>query len=104
MSQQTIKATFRVTTPFLQAIPNSVKHFDAQMYAIVARKKEKIYDHKYGVEARIDPCILDWDTKTITVYLPKNINYGLLSIDDLEPSFYESLEACFLALLQGCIQ
>lgn len=104
MNNQIIRHTRRITTPFIQAIPDIVEHFDAILYAVVDRKPEKVVqDNEYGTRVRIDPCILDWQTKTITMYIPTNINCGIDSIDDLDPNFYESVEAAFLALLQSCI-
>lgn len=100
-----ITITRRVTTPFLQAIPSTIEHFDAYIYAIVKRKVGKdIPNEKWGTDVRIDPCKFDWLSKTITINIPLNINFGIISIDDLDPVFFESLEAAFLALMFGCMQ
>lgn len=99
-----IKFTRRVTTSFLQAIPARISHFDAYVYAIVKRKKGlDIHEDKWGVDVRLDPCELDWDSKTITITIPLNINYGITSIDDLDPHFFEAVQASFLALMHGCL-
>lgn len=99
-----IKISRRVTTLFLQAIPPQIQHFDAYIYAIVARKEHKIVpDDKFGTYVRLDPCELDWKRKSITVTIPFNINTGIESIDDLVDDWYEAVEAAFLALICGCI-
>jgi hypothetical protein len=99
-----IRLTRRVTTPFLQAVPPQIQHFDAFIYAVVKRRPGKdIPDEKYGVGVRLDPCILDWTRKTITITIPLNINTGIMSVDDLDSNFYEAVEAGFLALMQGCL-
>lgn len=95
--------TRRVTTPFLQSIPQEIDHFDAFMYAIVKRKPGKDFpDNEWGVDARIDPCVLDWDHMSITMTLPDKINYGIESFDDLDPDFFEAIEAAFISLMHGC--
>ena len=92
--------TRRVTSAFLSSLPANVEEYSAYLYAIVPRKPESIIPQvKYGTDVRLDPCYFDWATKTITMNIPFNINPGIASIDDLEPSFYESIEAAFLALL-----
>lgn len=99
-----IKIVRRATTPFLQAIPKIVDHFDAYIYAIVKRKPGKdLPDVKWGTDVRLDPCEFDWVSKTISINIPLNINAGIKSIDDLDPMFFESVEAAFLALLHGCL-
>lgn len=97
-----IKITRRVTTTFLQCIPEAIKRFDAYMYPIVKRKSGKDIDTKWGKDVRIDPCEFDWDTKTISIRIPLNINDGIESIDDLDPNFYESIEAAFILLMNSC--
>ena len=94
----------RVTTSFLDSIPKSIKHFDAYIYAIVKRKPglDKP-DEKWGIDVRIDPCELDWNSKTILMTIPLNINTGIQSIDDLEDNFFEAVQAAFLALMHGCL-
>lgn len=99
-----IKYCGRLTTSFLQAIPDNIKQYDAYLYAIVKRKPSSIiYNNPYGLDVRLDPCVLDWKTKTITIYIPTNINVGIKSIDDLDPSFFESVEVAFLSLLQNSL-
>lgn len=99
-----IKILRRATTPFLQAIPPIVDHFDAYIYAIVKRKPGKdLPGVKWGTDVRLDPCEFDWVSKTISINIPLNINVGIESVDDLDPTFFESVEAAFLALIQGCL-
>jgi hypothetical protein len=99
-----IVVTRRVTSPFLEAIPPQVELFDAYIYAVVKRKPGKdIPDHKFGEDARLDPCVLNWQQKTITIELPLNINHGIDSIDDLDPDWYEAVEAAFITLINGCL-
>lgn len=99
-----IQFTRRVTSSFIQAIPDSIQHFDAYIYAIVKRKEglDRPND-KWGTDVRLDPCVLDWVTKTITITIPLNINAGITSIDDLDPRFFEAVQASFLALMHGCL-
>ncbi len=99
-----IKITRRATTPFLQAIPPTINHFDAYIYAIVKRKPGKdLPDTKWGTDVRLDPCEFDWVSKTISITIPLNINIGIESISDLDPTFFEAVEASFLALMHGCL-
>ena len=99
-----IKFIRRATTPFLQAIPPIVEHFDAYIYAVVKRKPGKdLPNVKWGTDVRLDPCELDWITKTITITIPLNINNGINSIEDLDSTFFESIEAAFLSLIYGCL-
>lgn len=94
----------RVTTPFLQAIPPQVSHFDAYIYAVVPRKEGlDIPNQKFGEKVRIDPCKFDWKQKTITAHIPKNINFGVDSENDLDESWLELVQAGFLALMTGCL-
>lgn len=99
-----IRITRRITTPFLEAVPPQVVHFDAYIYAVVKRKEGlDLPDKKFGTDVRIDPATLNWKRKTITITIPLNINDGITSIEDLEPSWFESLEASFLALIYGSL-
>lgn len=99
-----IRITRRVTTPFLEAIPPQIIHFDAYIYAVVQRKSGlDLPDEKFGKDVRIDPAILNWKRKTITTIIPLNINNGISSLEDLDPSWFESLEASFLALIFGSL-
>ena len=99
-----LKLVRRVTTPFLQSIPPEIENFDAYMYAIVKRKPGKDFpNHEWGVDARIDPCILDWKHMSIHMTLPDKINYGIDSFDDLEPEFFEAIEAAFVSLIYSCL-
>jgi hypothetical protein len=93
----------RLTTPFLQALPPQVEHFDAYIYAVVPRKKEKEVDSKYGKNVRIDPCVLNWEQKTITAIIPLDINDGITSTNDLDDNWLEIVEASFLMLIFGCL-
>lgn len=98
-----IKLIKRVTTPFMQAVPQQVEHFDAYIYAIVKRKPGKdIPDTKFGTDVRLDPCELNWRSRTITVYIPLNINIGIDSENDLQDDWFEAVEAAFLAIIAGC--
>lgn len=101
---QAIVVSRRTTTSFLQALPAQVEHFDAYLYAIVDRRSGKDnLNSPWGTKVRLDPCILDWARKTITITIPLNINVGIESLDDLEPNFYEAVEAAFLALIYSCL-
>ena len=96
--------TRRITTPFLEAIPPQVDHFDAYIYAVVKRKDGKdLPDEKHGIDVRIDPAKFNWKRKTITAIIPFNINTGIESIEDLEENWFECLEVAFLALIHGCL-
>jgi hypothetical protein len=96
--------TRRVTSTFLAALPDNVTEFSAYLYAVVSRSPQAIVkDHKFGLQARIDPCYFDWTTKSITMYLPQNINPGINSLDDLDPTFYDGIEAAFIALILSSI-
>lgn len=97
-----IQITRRVTTSFIQSIPAEIEHFDASIYAIVKRKKD-IPKHKWGIDVRIDPAELNWDAKTIMITIPKNINYGIETIDDLDPNFFETIEAAFISMMFSCL-
>ena len=100
-----LKLTRRVTSPFIQAIPPQIQRFDAYMYAIVKRKIEKEYPNEiWGIDARIDPCILDWDHMSIQMTMPEKINYGIKSFEDLDPHFFEAIEAAFLSLMHNTLQ
>lgn len=99
-----MKIVRRLTTVFLEAVPDCVEHFDAKIYAVVSRKKAAIVDGQYGTNVRLDPCILDWDKKTITIHIPENINHGITNIDDLDESFFEQIQAAFLLLINACIE
>jgi hypothetical protein len=104
VSNQTIKITRRITTPFLESIPEQIKHFDAYIYAVVKRKPGMdVLTQPFGVDVRIDPATFDWNSKTITANIPLNINAGISSIEDLNDDWFESLEASFLALMYGMI-
>lgn len=103
-SLKQLKITKRITSPFLLSLPSTVLHFDAYLYAIVKRKPSKIVPgEKYGLDVRLDPCELDWNTKSITITLPLNINYGIESFDDLDPEFFEAVEAAFVALVHATV-
>ena len=103
MSADALIITRRLTSAFLQAVPPHVQAFDAYLYAIVKRRPGKDQPGIYGKDVRLDPCELNWDQRSITMTIPYNINHGITSADDLDPSFYESVQAAFLALLYGCI-
>jgi hypothetical protein len=96
-----IYLTRRVTSSFLQAIPPNIQHFDAYLYAVVKRKPEKETNNKWGKDARIDPCFLNWEQKIIEMVIPFNINDGIKSIDDLDEEFFEAIQASFIAMMYG---
>jgi hypothetical protein len=99
-----IKITKRVTTPFLEAIPPQIEHFDAYIYAVVKRKEGlNIPEDKYGIDVRIDPATLNWKQKTITITIPLNINTGIKTINDLEETWFESLEAAFIMMMHNAL-
>lgn len=99
-----ISVTRRVTTPFIEAIPPHITHFDAYIYAVVKRKTGMdLPQEAFGVDVRIDPATLNWNNKTITATIPLNINAGISSVKDLHPDWFEMLEASFLALMHGMI-
>lgn len=89
-----LTVTRRVTTPFLQEIPKHVEQFDAYIYAIVQNRT-------LDKEVILDPCILDWDRKTITITISDK-NAGIRGFEDLDPNFYEAVEAAFLAFIKNC--
>lgn len=93
----------RVTSTLLDALPPTIKHFDAHLYAIIPRKEDRICPGQYGSDVRIDPCILDWASGTITMTIPLDINPGLAGLEDLDPDFFEAVQAAFLALAHACI-
>lgn len=102
--KEALKITRRVTTPFLEAIPQQVECFDAYIYAVVKRKNGlDIPEDKYGVDVRIDPATLNWKQKTITAIIPYNINTGIKSIEDLEETWFESLEAAFIMMIYNTL-
>lgn len=102
MDQITI--TRRLTSPFLQALPPQLEEFDAYIYAIVKRKPGiDLPNEEFGIDVRIDPAILKLREGTITAIIPKNINKGIESIEDLDPDWFEAVEAAFLSLILGCL-
>jgi hypothetical protein len=99
---QFITETKRVTTCFLQAIPPRITHFDAYLCAIVARKPDKIIpEAECGTQVRLDPCVFDWESKTISMRIPVDMNDGITSFEDLEPNYYECVEAAFISLIHN---
>ena len=101
---ESLKITKRLTTPFMQSIPPQVEYFDAYIYAVVPRKPGlDIPDEKFGQDVRIDPCVLNWEQKTITATIPFDINKGITSASDLDDSWLEAVQAGFLALIYGCL-
>lgn len=38
---------------------------------------------------------------SIEMTLPDKINYGIESFDDLDPRFFEAVEAAFISLMHG---
>lgn len=82
----------RVTSNFIQSIPHHVKHFDGILIAEVKTKSDRL--------AILDPCIFDWNTKTISMNLPENRNDNI-EFSDLDDNFYEGLEAAFLVIMNA---
>lgn len=83
----------RVSTDFLESIPESIQNINVKMYLVVKRKQN--IDCEYGTDARIDPCELNLKDKTINFTIRKRYNPGIQSFDDLEPTFFESAQAAF---------
>lgn len=97
-----ITFTRRVTTTFIESIPPDIVYFNACLYAIVKRKID-LPSNKWGINVRLDPCEFDWTSKTITITIPKKINYAINNVDDLDPNFFEAIEAAFLSLMYSCV-
>lgn len=91
---QAITITRRVTSPFLQALPPNLEEFNAHMQIRLQT------ENKY--EITIDPCILNWETMTITIIIPLDRNKELCNINDFNPIFFEAIEAAFLTLIYNC--
>jgi len=98
-----IYLTRRLTSPFLQAKPPNIQHFDVYLYAKVKRKPEKETNNEWGKDVRIDPCFLNWEQKIIEMVIPFNINNGIKSIDDLDEEFFEAIQASFIAMMYGML-
>jgi len=99
-----IKKISRVTTPFLQSIPKQIERFDAYIYAVVDRKSGNQFpDQEYGTKAIIEPCTFDWDHMSIHMTMMEKVNYGIKSFDDLDPQFFEAIEAAFLSLMYSSL-
>tara|TARA_R110000751_G_scaffold186010_7_gene292470 strand:+ start:244 stop:564 length:321 start_codon:yes stop_codon:yes gene_type:complete len=99
-----ITVTKRVTSSFLEALPPQVITSDCYIYAVVDRKEEYDYpNEKFGTQVRIDPAIFHWKSKTITVHIPLNINYGIKNIDQLDQFWYESIQAAFIIFMKSCL-
>lgn len=95
--------TRRLTSTFLRALPAPIDHFNAHLYAIVARKPHAVVPGETGKEAFLDPCVLDWKSRTLTIHIPIDINPGIRSVDDLDPDFYDAVQAAFLSLAYACV-
>ncbi len=75
------------------------------MYLVVQRKPGKdIPDDEYGTEVRLDPCKLDLQRKILYISIPLKINHGITDIEDLEPNWYEAVEAAFLSQIYSCLR
>jgi hypothetical protein len=83
-------------------MPPHISIFDAYLYAEVPRKVDKILPCQFGDVVRIDPAKLQLQKGIITVNIPLDINVGIYSIDDLECTWFESIEAAFLNLMVSC--
>lgn len=99
----TIVITRRITTPFLQAIPQQLEEFNAYIYAVVKRKEGRDCQGEFGKDVRIDPAILKLKQGIIKIHIPIDINTGIQSIEDLQEDWYEAVEAAFLSLIYGCL-
>lgn len=89
----TITLKRRVSTDFLESIPQSIQNINVKMYLVVKRKQD--IDCNYGKDVRIDPCELNLKEKTINFTIKTRYNPGIQSFDDLEPTFFESAQAAF---------
>lgn len=104
LTTEVLTLTRRVSSSFLRALPIGIEHFDAHIYAVVKRQPGKdLPKEKWGIDVRLDPCVLNWGRKLITIYAPLGINVGIQSFDDLHPDFFEAVEAAFLALIHGAV-
>jgi hypothetical protein len=96
-----ISLTRRVTSSFIDAIPKQYEDLQGCVYAIVQRKPEKVVpDSPYGIDVRLEPCSLNLAERTIKMTLPLDLNEGIHSFEDLDPHFFEAVEAAFLVLIQ----
>ena len=86
----------------LDSMPPHIEVFNAHLYAIVARKRGREVAGEKGKDVRLDPCTLDWATKIITIRVPHDINPGVNSVEDLDPDFFETVQAAFLTLAHAC--
>lgn len=93
----------RITSPMLQQVPAVVKEFDAYLYAVVPRAAGREMAGKYGGDVRIDPCVLDWRNKCLVLQIPFDVNPGVSGVEDLDPDFFEALQAAFLAFMNACV-
>jgi hypothetical protein len=98
-----ITTTRRLTSPFFQALPANIKRFDGYMYAEVLRKPSKMTEGKFGKVVRIEPAILRLQQGILIINIPTELNEGIQSIDDLDDSWLESIQAAFLHLIISSI-
>ena len=100
MSELTIKR--RATSTLLRALPEHIQQFNADLYVIIARKPEATVPGEYGKDVRLDPCSLDWNSKIISIRIPLDTNPGITGVKDLDPNFFEAIQAAFLTLANAC--
>ena len=92
----------RATSILLRSLPPHVEQFNAHLYAIVARRPGSEVPGERGRDVRLDPCIFDWESKTISIRVPLDINPGVKGVEDLHPDFFEAVQAAFLTLAHAC--
>lgn len=85
----------RLTSNFIDLIPPQVQEFTAELYLIVPTKNEQL-------DIRINPCVFDWATKRITMVLPKDLNPDITGVNDLNPDWFDGVQAAFYMLIVSC--
>lgn len=94
----------RVTSSFLQAVPQQIEEFDAFMYLMIPRKSSSIKQCKFGDCVIIDPAQLYLSRGLICINIPfgseeEPLNVGISSVDDMVDEWYEYVQACFLSFM-----
>src|SRR4051812_59666 len=97
-----ILITSRATSSLLRALPAGLEHFQASLYVIVARRPQPADPAEYGKDVRLDPCSFDSESRNITIRIPLDINPGITGPEDLDPDYFEAIQAAFLCLAHGC--
>ena len=101
MTELNIKC--RITSTLLDALPDQIVEFNAHLYVIVKRKQESFGPTKSEQSVKLDPCILDWESKTISIRIPFDINPNITCMNDLPPDFFDVVQAAFLTLAYACV-